>query len=117
MKEIVLLFRMNITTKEAQPTNEQMKIYMQKWIEWINYITDKGQLADGGNHFSRTGRVLKTNNSITESPDISDNKSVAGYIIVLAKNLNDASKLAERCPILKGENTSVETREVATPGQ
>ncbi len=37
--------------------------------------------------------------------------------IVLAKNLNDASKLAERCPILKGENTSVETREVATPGQ
>ncbi len=52
MKEFVLLFRMNITTKEAQPTNEQMKIYMQKWIEWINYIADKGQLADGGNHFS-----------------------------------------------------------------
>lgn len=117
MKEFVLLFRMNIATKEAQPTKEQMKIYMQEWMEWINNIADEGYLAEGGNHFSRTGRVLRSDNSITESPHISYNNSVAGYIIVLAKNISDASRLAERCPILKGENTSVEIREVASAGE
>ena len=117
MKEFVLLFRMDITTKDAQPSKEQMKIYMQKWMEWINYITGTGQLADGGNHFSKEGRVLKTSNSVTDGPYIADKNSVAGYIIILAKDLNGATRIAEKCPILNGENTSVEIREVATPGE
>ena len=52
MKEFALLFRMDITSKSAKPTDKQMKIYMQQWMEWLNYISGKGQLADGGNHFS-----------------------------------------------------------------
>lgn len=38
MKEFVLLFPMDITNKEAQPTNKQMESYMQQWISWINEI-------------------------------------------------------------------------------
>jgi hypothetical protein len=116
MKEFVLLFRMDITNNDAQPTKEQMKNYMQQWMQWINEIADNDQLADGGNHFSRQGRVLKPNNEIIETPHIADNNSVAGYIIVNAKDLNGATKLAEKCPILNGENTSVEIREVVIPG-
>ncbi len=117
MKEFVLLFRMDITNKAAQPTKKQMETYMQKWMEWINEIADNNQLADGGNHFSRQGRVLKPNNEIIDTPYTADNNSVAGYIIVLAKNLDDATKIAKKCPILYGQNTSVEIRETATPGQ
>jgi len=58
MNEFVLLFRMDITNKEAQPTKKQMETYMQHWMSWINEIADNGQLADGGNHFSRHGRVI-----------------------------------------------------------
>lgn len=32
MKEFVLLFRMDITNAEAQPTPKQMETYMQQWI-------------------------------------------------------------------------------------
>jgi hypothetical protein len=117
MKEFVLLFRMDIINKEAQPTKEQMKTYMQQWMEWINEIIDNDQLADGGNHFSRQGRVLKPNNIVVETPHISNNNSVAGYIIVLAKNLDEATKIANKCPILNGQNTSVEIREVAILGE
>jgi len=120
MKEFVLLFRMDITNKESQPTKKQMETYMQQWVEWINEIADNDQLADGGNHFSLQGlqgRVLKPNNEIIDTPHIADNNSVAGYIIVLAKNLDDATKIAKKCPILNGQNTSVEIRETATPGQ
>jgi hypothetical protein len=35
----------------------------------------------------------------------------------MAKSLNDATKIAEKCPILNGENTSVEIREVGNAGE
>ncbi|MDY0086773.1 MAG: hypothetical protein RBR84_12705 [Bacteroidales bacterium] len=116
MKEFVLLFRMDITTETAQPSKEQMEIYMQQWMGWINEIAAYGQLADGGNHFSRQGRVLKPNNQLLERPHTVENNSVAGYIIVLAESLDGATLIARKCPILNGQNTSVEIREVATPG-
>ncbi len=115
MKEFVLIFRMDITTKEAQPTKEQMNIYMQHWMKWINEIKNNQQLADGGNHLSKQGRVLKPNNVIIETPHIADNNSIAGYIIILADNVDEATKIAKKCPILNGQNTSVEIRETETP--
>lgn len=116
MKEFVLLFRMDITNEKVQPTKEQMKIYMQQWTVWINKISENGQLADGGNHFSKEGRVLKPNGEIIEKPHTADDISVAGYLIILADNMNEAIKIAKKCPILNGENTSVEIRETAQPG-
>lgn len=116
MKEFVLIFRMDITNKERQPTQQQMEIYMQEWMSWLDDLADKDKLADGGNHFSKQGRVLKANNEVLETPHIADNNSIAGYLIVLAKDLEEATQLARKCPILKGENTSVEIRETATPG-
>lgn len=115
MKEFILLFRMNITDKEAQPNREQMDIYMQQWMAWINEIAEGNQLAHGGNHFSRQGRVLKSDGDIVETPHISENSSIAGYIIVLADSLDGAAEIAARCPILNGQNTSVEIREAAAP--
>jgi hypothetical protein len=61
--------------------------------------------------------VLKPNNEIIDTPHIAGNNSVAGDIIVLAKNLDDASKISKKCPILNGQNTSVEIREKAIHGQ
>jgi hypothetical protein len=112
MKEFVLLFRMDITNKEAQATELQMKNYMQQWGLWINSLADKGQLADGGNHLSKQGRVLKPEKKVIDTPHIAFNNSVAGYIIIKAKDLDDATLLAEKCPILNGKNTSVEIREI-----
>ena len=116
MKEFVLMFRMDITTPEAQPTPEQMEAYMKDWMEWINDISAHGQLADGGNHLSNAGTVLRSNNRLTKEPYALNNESVSGYIIILAKNVNEAVSVARKCPILMGEGTSVEVRETGTPG-
>lgn len=117
MKEFVLLFRMDVTNPEAQPNPKQMELYMQQWMEWISAITGEERLAAGGNHLSPHGRVLKANNVVINTPHIADDHSVAGYIIILAKDLDDATRLAKKCPILSGENTSIEIRETASPGQ
>lgn len=115
MKEFTLFFRMDILTEAVQPSAEQMEVYMTQWMEWINQISDKGQLADGGNHFLPTGKLLKSKGKITDGPYVANNESVAGYIIILAIDMDGAIKIAQACPILLGEGTSVEIREAATP--
>jgi hypothetical protein len=117
MKNYVLMFRMDITTAVAQPSPEQMKVYMEQWGQWVNGIASRGNLADGGNHFSREGKVLKPHNTITDGPHTAGSESVAGYLIIHAKDMKDAVSIAEKCPILAGEGTSVEIRETANPGQ
>lgn len=116
MKEFVLIFRMDITTPEAQPTAAQMETYMQQWMEWIGNISKDGWLAEGGNHLIPSGKVLRPKGSVTDGPYTVDTESVAGYILINAKNMDEVMTIAQKCPILNGEGTSVEIRETATPG-
>ena len=112
MKEFVLIFRMDITTPGAQPSPEQMEGYMQQWHEWTGSISASNRLAPGGNHLSPQGRVVRPGNVITQGPYTEKRKSVAGYLLVRAENLDEALLMAMECPILKGEGTSVEVREI-----
>ena len=116
MTSFVLLFRMDITSPEAQPSPAQMRVYMEQWTEWIGGISEKGRLADGGNHFSKKGTVLRPKGDQSDGPYTVQKESVAGYIIIDAKNLKEAVAIAKDCPILQGEGTSVEVREVGVPG-
>ena len=113
LKEFILIFRMDITTKEAQPTPAQMEVYMKQWEEWINDIALQNKLADGGNHLTSEGRVIKPNNVIKEEPYTVSRETIAGYILIKVENLDEALDLAKACPILQGEGTSVEVREVS----
>ena len=84
----------------------------------VGFNSNYGQRKNAKYIFlSRQGRVLKPNNEVVETPHIADNNSIAGYIIVLAKNIDEATKIAKKCPILNGQNTCVEIRETATLGQ
>ena len=117
MKEYILLFRLDILTKEAQPTQAQIKDYMQQWTQWLDSISEKGQLAAGGNHLQYSGKVVRASGAISDLPYVADRESVAGYILINAKNMDDAVSIARRCPILNGgDKNSVEIRETASPG-
>jgi len=116
MNEYILLFRMDITTAEAQPTAAQMQQYMQQWTSWITRISARGQLAAGGNHLSRSGAVVRPGSTVEHMPYTANRESVAGYIIILAADMNEALIIAGDCPILNGPGNSVEVRQTATPG-
>ena len=113
MNEFVLFFRMDIVSPEAQPTPEQMEIYMDQWQKWIDGIASQNKLAEGGHHLSAEGRVLRPNQKVANGPYTEKKESVAGYILILADSLDEAVQIAKACPILNGEGTSVEVREVA----
>ena len=112
MKEFILLFRMDIAAVEAGTTPEQMELYMKDWNAWIGGIASQNKLV-GVNHLSSTGKLLKPGTDAIEGPHRVNRESVAGYIIITADDLEEAVTIAAACPILLGEATSVEVREIA----
>jgi hypothetical protein len=112
MNEFVLYFRMDILSPEAQPAPEQMEIYMQQWQKWMERIAAQNKLAEGGNHLSASGKVIRLNNLVTDQPYVQNNESIAGYLLIRAKDLDEAGNLAKSCPILNGEGTSIEVRQI-----
>jgi hypothetical protein len=111
MPEFVLLFRMDILTKEAQPSAEQMKLYMEDWDRWVGGIAALDKIT-GGHHLSTDGRVVRAGNAVDDGPYAVNRESVAGYITVSADNFDEAVQLANECPILQGEGNSVEIRKM-----
>ena len=114
MNEYILFLRMDILSPEAQPTPKQMEIYMQQWQQWIDGIAEQNKLVEGGNHLSTTGKVIRPKQVLSDGPYVADKESVAGYILIHAKDLDDAVNVAKACPILNGEGTSVEVRRIGS---
>jgi len=112
MKEFILLFRANyqdIAKVSVAETRERNN----RWMDWINDLVDQNHLAEGGNHLTSKGKIIRSNGEISVE-SIPENKgSILGYILILASSLNEAIELAKGCPILAGKGTSVEVREIS----
>lgn len=113
MNEFVILMRLDLTTKEAQPSPEQLQEYMKQYHAWIDSIVAKKQFA-GGTGLSTEGRVIKSKGIVTDGPFVEVKESLAGFIVVRAETMAAASEIAARCPILNGEGNSVEVRQIVS---
>ncbi len=112
MDEYLILMRLDLLTKSAQPSPEQMQVYMQQYQDWVAGIVAAQQFV-GGKGLATEGRVIKPQGVITDGPYAEIKESLAGFIIVKAHNLDEATALAKKCPILNGEGNSVEVRKIA----
>lgn len=112
MDEYLILMRLDLLTKEAQPSPEQMQEYMKMYHNWVGGIAAQNKFV-GGKGLSTEGKVLKPHNVITDGPYAEIKESLAGFIIVRAKDFDDAVSMAKECPILLGEGNSVEVRKIS----
>ena len=113
MNEFLLLFRLDIINKEAQPSPEQLQVYMKQYHDWVGSIAAQNKFV-GGKGLSTEGKVLKANNIITDGPFAEIKESIAGYIIIKANDLEEAVSLAKPCPMLNGEGNTVEVRQIVS---
>ena len=111
MDEYIVLMRLDLITKEKQPTPDQLKVYMQQYQDWVNGIIAQDKFV-GGTGLDPKGKVIKTGGVITDGPFAEIKESIAGFIIIRARDLDEAVQLAKGNPILKGEGNSVEVRRV-----
>jgi hypothetical protein len=98
MQEFMMIFRM-APVADFQPTPEQMQESIQQWQGWIGGIAAQGKFLST-NQLGFTGKTLHADGVITDGPYAEVKEIVGGYIIVKAENLDDATELAQGCPIL-----------------
>jgi len=47
MEEFLLLMRLNIISKEAQPSPEQLEVYMKQYHDWVGSIAAQNKFVGG----------------------------------------------------------------------
>ena len=74
----------------------------QRWVKWITSIGEQGHLVDRGQPLEYSGRVIDGKNGVvTDGPYAETKDLVCGFTIIRAEDLDQASALAEGCPIFE----------------
>ncbi|MBN9385915.1 MAG: transcription initiation protein [Chitinophagaceae bacterium] len=110
MKEFLLLYRADYDTY-LKGSPEEMQAVVQKWMNWVAGIAAQQKLSDRGNRLTSSGKVLKSDGVISDGPYTEIKESIMGYSLVKATSIDEATKLANGCPILS-YGGSVEIREI-----
>ena len=111
MDEYLILMRLDLITKDAQPSPEQLQIYMKRYQDWVGGIAAQNKLVDRGNRLVANGKVVRPNNVVTDGPYTEIKELIGGYTLIKAESLDEATELAKGCPVLSfGGN--VEVREI-----
>lgn len=112
-EKFIFLFRgedMHIQT--ANYELKEVKEYIQLWITWQQGLAQKGILV-GGDPLQTTGKVVSGKNKVvTDGAVLASGQTVDGYLIVNAKDLNEAVEIAKGCPLLIKEKGKVEVRPI-----
>ena len=113
MKEFLLLFRGGDAERQHL-SPEQIQAHMKHWNDWIGGIAQKNILV-GAQPLENGGKVLRgTAKKLTDGPFMEGKEVLGGYVLLKANTIEDATKIAEGCPILVAETGSVEVREIGT---
>lgn len=114
MRDFVLLFRTTEAENEKyMGTPEAAQKSMEGWLGWVRKLEAAGHLKSVGEPLERAGAVLRGKARIvTDGPFVEAKDIVAGFMIIRARDLDEAKKVASECPMLEGD-ASVEIRPVA----
>ncbi|HWV73166.1 MAG TPA: YciI family protein [Pseudosphingobacterium sp.] len=112
MEEFMLIFRHEDGHAVASP--EQIQIWMQQTMDWMESIAAQNKLVSNGNGLSfEDCRVVKHDKTITNGPFGEIKETIGGYIIVRTDSVEEAVEFAKGSPVLQGEGNTVEVRKIA----
>lgn len=111
MEKFIFLFRGGDTHVHNAKDSEEAKAYIQSWDTWMQGLGQKGILA-GGEPLQTTGKVISGKNKVvTDGAFMDVNEMVGGFLIINAKDIDEASEIAKGCPIFD-EDGKVEVRQI-----
>jgi len=85
---------------------EQMQQNLKKWMDWKDTLEKNGHVTQFGERLDGTGKVIKGKaKSVTDGPYIEVKDFIQGYLLVEAKDLDQAVELAKGCPIFERDGT------------
>jgi len=116
MNEYLLIIHRDLISKDAAPSPQQMQDVIKPFQEWLGGIAAQNKLAAPPKRLDTSGRVVKQN-LVTDGPYAEVKESVGGLIVIRAKDYDEATEIAQACPILNW-GASIEVRmTVPNPNQ
>ena len=110
MANFMFLFRANPAEAYRSLSPEQMQQITQKWMDWRNLLEKSDHIKQLGDRLDGTGKVVRgKTKTVTDGPYVEVKDFIQGYMIVNAKDVQQAIELAKGCPILESDG-SVEVR-------
>jgi hypothetical protein len=104
MAKFMYLFRSNPTAAYQSLSPEQMQQLMKKWMDWKESLEKNG--AQAGERLDQTGKVVRGKaKAVTDGPYVEVKDFIQGYMLVEAKDMDQAVELAKGCPILESDGT------------
>lgn len=111
MDQYILIFRGGDTHVHTSKDSKQERDYIQSWTDWMSGLGQKGILA-GGEPLQTTGKQVNGKDKVVlDGPYVDAKEMVGGYLIVNAKDIDDAVEISKSCPIFV-ENGKVEVRPI-----
>lgn len=96
MEKFMYLFRGGQAAADPQNAPQD---HMQKWMKWMESLAAKGIMV-GGEPLVPTGKQVNGSKKVvTDGPFIEAKELVGGYLIVNAKDINEAVEFSKDCPI------------------
>jgi hypothetical protein len=114
MSEFVFLFRSTESEHmEHMGTPERAQQNMEAWLGWVRRLESAGHLKNPGQPLEPTGKVVRGRQTILDGPFVETKELVLGFMIIEARDIDEAVALSRECPVLGGAG-SVEVRPIAT---
>ena len=112
MSEFVFLFRATeAQQREAMGTPDHAEQSLKAWRAWIQELEAHGHLKNPGQPLDRTGKVVRGRKRVVTDGPYVEADLVLGFIVIEARDLEQAVKLAGGCPMVEGGG-AVEIRPV-----
>src|ERR1700730_11031093 len=81
---------------------EELQQRMASYIQWMQKMIAEGRYKGGQPLDEGEGRLLKDKDHIlTDGPFMDTKEIVGGFIIILAKDIQEATEIARTCPMLE----------------
>jgi hypothetical protein len=105
MSKFIYLFRSNPTAYQSL-SPEQMQQTLKKWMDWRDTLEKSGHIRQFGERLDGTGKVVRgKSKTVTDGPYIEVKDFIGGYMLVEAKDIDQAVELAQGCPVLESDGT------------
>jgi hypothetical protein len=109
MPNFLYIFRGGAMSRQSP---QELQQQMQKWGAWIQQLRQDGHFK-AGDPLENGGKVVRgSKKAVTDGPYAEAKDLVGGYLLIEARNIDQATELSRGCPALDVEGT-VEIRPIA----
>ena len=105
MAKFIYLFRSNPSAYQSL-SPEQMQQILKQWMDWRDALEKSGHMGQAGQRLEGKGKVVRgTKKAVTDGPYVEVKDFVQGYMLIEAKEMDQAVELAQGCPVLERDGT------------